>query len=268
LGLSDLLPHCIFPPYLARDGLLPDVPLRLTLPVWARGHAQGSKTQKGSLAETQRARDDLAIFIWAGLTQFRAPEKYNHRFGGGRKAAAAAAARASVAARAAARDGNAGGGSAAAAPAAGAPVVVPMLSQTSPITVATSRSATVPLNIRMNLAHNLESPPTVPSGRHALALAAASATPTAIEGMDIMGSVMTPQLASKIAVASGQQASGLGQSATYATLGTARGAIERGDDLGVALTSARGHVRRFDSQELLHSTLSQVRTLRGFQSLE
>ena len=73
----------------------------------------------------------------------------------------------------------------------------------------------------MNLAHNLESPPTVPSGRHALALAAASATATAIEGMRIMGSVMTPQLASKIAVASGQQASGLGQSATYATLGTA-----------------------------------------------
>jgi hypothetical protein len=203
-------------------------------------------------------------FIRPVLTQNEAPGTYHHHFNGGRKGAAAAAARASVAARAA-RAGNAGG-SAAAAPAAGAPVVVPMLM--SPIVVATPRSATVPLNIRMNLAHNLESPPDVPSGKHALALAAASAIATAIHGMGIMGSVMTPQLASKIAVASGQQASGLGQSATYATLGTARGAIERGEDLGVALTSSRGHVRRDDSQELLHSTLSQVRTLRGLQCLE
>ncbi len=90
------------------------------------------------------------------------------------------------------------------------------------------------------------------------------ATATAIDGMGIMGSVMTPQLASKIAVASAAQASSLGLSATYATLATARGAIKRCGDVGLALTSLRGHVRHDDSQKFLHS--SRVRSFETDQA--
>jgi hypothetical protein len=39
----------------------------------------------------------------------------------------------------------------------------------------------------MNFAHNRDSPPDVPTAKHAMALAAGSATATAIDGMGIMG---------------------------------------------------------------------------------